>query len=528
MVKKIVLTIVLVAVLAGAGLWAGATWLFGAGVESALRGTPDPEATHDLLHVRHEVERGFLSSKAKTWLTFSEDELGTDGMPGHALALNHEVFHGPLALTPDGPVPCSNYAISTLDLETHPEAVRNLIATIFQGEPPLVLRTTMGLSRSATSRLTLAPAIWEDPEGSGGRIEFDGADITLSAVGDDAGGITSAVGVASIGGWRASWTGGKVEAQPGNGTFDYRDAQSLKGQLTLGAVTTAIPDGTLRIGSLLLEIDQQRASERAALFLGDSRIELTELSFASEAGNIGIKNALIQANSGNTDGKLIGKVKYGVGELSVPPILAGPMAPFLPAVQKGFSVEVGGSGFDLATIETLMEHAQKMQTAQIDAVAAGSSGSGSALANSPAYREALVDYLNGVLDLFAPGIAVTQRLEIAGATGTSHADLKLGLGGEEPLRQHSTLRSLIASLSGELSLHVSKSDLPAEQVAAMSAGLTASGLLVEEATAITGMALLGDGQLRVNGQPTPLIESLGEMLDQPIEWEKIFDPLGSL
>lgn len=524
MVKKIVLTIMLVSVITGACLWAGATWLFGAGVESALSQTPDPATEDRIFSLHHEVERGFLSSKARSRIALSESELDDLGIPEASLMLNHEVFHGPLALTPDGPIICSNYLISTIDLGELDEEVREKISQLFQGEPPVVIRTTTNLGRSGNVRITVAPVRLEGAAGSEQQMEFDGMDVTINATMDESGQLKYASGEATIGRSQAKWLERTIVTQPGDGFFEYHSDQSFEGRFTFGATTSTFPEGTLRIGSLQLEVNQQRASQRQMLFLGDSRLELAELTFVSEIGEMGLKNAMIQATSGNDNGKLFGSVKYGIGEMSVPPLLAGPVAPFLPAMQKGLSVEVGASGFDLGAVESLMESAQKMQAAQWDQIAAGSATS----KLDAAQKKVLIDYFNGVLDLFSPGIAVTQGIEIVGMTGSSRMDLKLSLAGDQPLRQKTTLRALVESVAGELSLTVNKGDLPADQVGAMAAGLTSSGFLIDGPSAITGKALLGNGILQVNGEPTPLIESLGEMLEQPILWDEIINQIDSL
>lgn len=527
MAKKIVLTVVLVSVLAGACLWAGATWLIGSGIESSMTRSHDPAPDSEFFEISHEIDRGFFSSDAKSRLALRGGAMGSDGLPEQSLVLNHQMFHGPLAFTPDGPVPCSNYVITAIDLDDFDEEIRDTISTVFKGQPPLMIRTTTDLGRSGTVQISMAPAQWEDPAKGGGRMEFEGAEITVSAAVGAEDRLEKAFGEVSLGGWRAQWAEGTIEAQPGSGSFDYLSDQSLTGNLTLGEVSSTFANGTLRVGSLALEFDQQRLSEGLPLFLGNSGIELTELTFTSEIGDMGLKNALIQANSGVDNGKLFGSVKYGVGEMSIPPLLAGPMAPFLPAMQKGMSVQVGAKGFELQTVESLIDKAQKMQAIQVETMTTASLASGTALENSPAYREALTEYFSEFLDLFVPGISLTQRLEINGMTGSSHADLEFHMTGAEALRQKTTLRSLIESLGGELSISVSKSDLPMDQIAPMAEGLTASGFLVDESVAITGKALLSNGLLHVNGQPTPLIDSLGPNLDQPINWEEIISTIGT-
>ncbi|MCB1231120.1 MAG: DUF945 family protein [Verrucomicrobiae bacterium] len=527
MAKKIVISLTLGAVLLGIGVWAGLTWLFGSGAETVLSetdyGKSDDEDSIEFFQASGgEYHRGFLSSDGSTYLGFPNDDADGDGLPDHSLVLNHKVYHGPLAMTPDGVIPCSNYVVTTLAVDQLPEEVRKSIGEIFAEQAPLTIRTTTGISRQVTTRISAAPfTIAEDEHGR--RIEFDGFDSVYHIAGTEDH-LSLLQGSATIGGWRIIFPEGRIEASEGSAEIDYQNEEHLTGHLTLGEVTGTGPNQvSARLGTIKLSFDHSRVSESVPILLGETQLHFSELSISMADHSASIKDGVILGASGNDDGKIHGRFRYGIGEIRIPPELAGPAAPFLPTFEKGVAIEVGGRGFDFAALEGAFRDAQRMQEIQFKQMGKSLENGQFNESDSPELQEATRDYMEQILGLIVPGAEIYEKLEINGRSGESVAKVSMGLQGEKPLREIATLGELLESISAEAAINISKADLPPEQMAAIAGGLMSMGFLRETASEIVGTVSLTDGLLVANGQPSPILEAMELPMDQPIPWDEFLD-----
>lgn len=528
MVKKIVLFLSLGAFLIGIGLWAGLTWVFGAGAEAAL--SPSEPATNEEDEDAIELfqmanagfERGFLSSRGETHIGLTDDEDG-DGLPDDSVVLKHEIFHGPLAMTPDGIILCSNYIITTIDFDRFPEEMVEEVRGLFGENEPLIVRTTTGMDRTVNSKIEVAAFASEGTGQEAGEFSYDGfsADITFTAT--DEGTLESLTGNATLGGWRMQTPDSKVECDPGTAEINYQEERVLKGHITLGDITSTSEAFQGKLSTVELSFDQERASELVPLLLGTTRFGFDELQLTIMGETVSVKNGEVVGESGQENDKLHGSVRYGFGDVEIAPTLAGPMVPFLPAIEKGFSVEIGGRGVEFTAVEAVYQQAQGVQKAQFEQLTESVSSETLEFGNSQEYQVALREYMEAFLGLFQPGAEIYQRTELRGQTDTSHAEIAFGLGGEKSLMEQATLRELLSSLAGKVEVRVSKSDLPPEHLEMMAGGLTASGFLSDTPAAIIGNAQLTDGIFHLNGQPTPMLDMLGPQLDEPIPWDEFME-----
>jgi hypothetical protein len=523
--KKIILSIVLIAVLGGVVLWSGVIWLLGSGAEAALKNpgidSGKPDGQEWLSVVGGDFERGFLSSQGETLVGLRADDADGDGKPDNGVKLSHQIYHGPLAITPDGIIPCTNYIVTTLAEDSLPEEVREALKMAFGDKVPLTIRTTAGVGRSVTSQLTVSPfAI--DLEGDGWTTRFDGLNATVTASGDEES-VTSLAGQAAMAGWGIEGPGAKILGEPGSAVIDFQDGKSLKIQLDLGSISGTGEQFSGRIGGLKVNVDQARGSDRVPLYLGETRFDLPEMNLTIAGEKIGMKDGLIIANTGNEGGKLHGLVRYGIGAVTIPDELAGPMVGFLPALEGGLQVEVGGRGIELAAAEMVMEKAQDLQKWQTNLLASGTTNA--AEVESPEYRKALADYLREVVNAIGPGTELSQKLQISGRTGKSGLGVTLTLTGDRPLTKLTTFRQLVNAVSADASVQISKADLTPDSLAMLAMGLGGSGFIIDEPTQLSGKARLQGGVLSVNGQPAPFLEMLGPQLDEEIPWELIFSSM---
>jgi uncharacterized protein YdgA (DUF945 family) len=96
--------------------------------------------------------------------------------------LVNEIYHGPLAFTPNGMKIGTAHVITTLDIESLPEETRKEVAEIFAGKEPLVITTDASFGGNRTSNITLA-AVNHDKDGS--EIRFDGGTGRIEASADN-------------------------------------------------------------------------------------------------------------------------------------------------------------------------------------------------------------------------------------------------------------------------------------------------------------------------------------------------------
>lgn len=524
--KKIVLFLTLGSVLAGVAVLAGLIYLFGAISQTAMsdprNGIIKSDAGQTVQFVDGGYERGFLSSRGTTLVGLRADDADGDGQPDHPVGLSHEIFHGPLAMTPDGPVPCANFFLTTIELETLPEEVRGEIVKVFGDRTPVTIKTTAGFDGSLVSDIEVAPVQMQSEEGPG-KFTFDGVTARITLKGD-ADRLAQASGTAKIGGWKAESPEGNATGEPGEAHVDFRDESALKGEVKLGNILWEAKTGSGRMEGAGMSMDLNRHGVSEPIFLGNARFKMAKIGMSMPgAGEILVNDVAIVSESGEAGGMMHTSVSYGLGKVEVPAELAGPVAPFLPLFEGGGTFQIGAKGLHLESLEKAMVKAKEMQQSQMQMLSQPGANPAMMTTNQ---QEAAMQYVAEILNLVRPGVEIFVKQEIAGRSAKSLAEVKLGMIGSRPLTQLKSLREVIAAIAGEATVTIPKADLTGEQAAGLVSGLTEAGFFVDGPAAVSGKAFLKNGAIEINGQPTPFIESLGPMLDDPIPWEFLTAPGG--
>ncbi|MCB1093578.1 MAG: DUF945 family protein, partial [Verrucomicrobiae bacterium] len=174
MAKKIVVVVGIVIVGIIAAAWAGATWLYGEGTQSAFAKIGD--STEDVEHLvtvtPGDYARGFLSSEAVTKIS----PKGEEETEGKSLSLKHQIFHGPLAITPEGVKPCHSYIVTTLDADALPEEVAEGITKAFGDAEPVTIRLVAEFDGSVSGVIEVPAVSWSEGGNSG---RFGGITLTF-------------------------------------------------------------------------------------------------------------------------------------------------------------------------------------------------------------------------------------------------------------------------------------------------------------------------------------------------------------
>ena len=142
----------------------GGYWFLGTATETGVKryfGGENPlqGATLELAS----YERGFFKSRATSSIRFSPDE--------EPVRLINEIYHGPFAFAPGGIKAGTGHVVTTLDLESLPQEVREKIASFYEGKDPLEITTDVNFGGSRTSTVTLASV---DHDEDGAQIRFEG------------------------------------------------------------------------------------------------------------------------------------------------------------------------------------------------------------------------------------------------------------------------------------------------------------------------------------------------------------------
>lgn len=497
--------------------WAGLTWVNGAGTQTAFRDITAPPENGEtaLLGLSPgEYRRGFLASEGVTWIT--PEASATEENKG--LALRHQIYHGPLAVTPDGVKACHSYVITTLDLETLSPDTREKIAAVFGGEAPLTMRTMAQFNGTLAGEIEIPEAKASengiDVRFAGMTLDFHGA--PEPGRGEDQSDLRFVnadleVGELAVIGKK----GEKLTISPIEGSLEFENMKQLKGDLDGGRVDFESEEFNLTVNRLTGTIDQANHGKKTPLLLGRSNFTFEGIEAGPGDARFKLDHFRVQIDSSPTEGKGGATVRYETGPLDVPAEMEPGVGPMVAPIRKGLAVELGMTGVDLNRLENLVVRAQQMQAANQGAMLAGNTGD-----PSPEMLEAAREYMKSAVEAIEPGFAFSLKTELNGQSGPSLLGLTLSLAGERALADMSTLRDVVIALAGDATISLRKADLPPLLMAPMLGSLP-PGFLVETPEALELKANLAGGTLRANGQAIPLLDAMGPALDQPIPWEAI-------
>ena len=546
--KKIAIAVVTLAVVLPMG-WAGATWFFGNQAESVMdqrleEANETVSARWDLVSIeKSSFENGFVSSTATTAIY----PAGREEMPDEdKLFLKHTIYHGPLAMTPDGPKICQAYTISVVDWSGLEKDKLEELREVFGDEEPLTIRSIQKMDGAEEVLVELAAASFSDDDGSEAR--FGGF---LAGIGFDAertkfwGDFDAAVSDAKFPNDQ-----GSMKMHPSSADFSYTKGEEFAANFQIGAVDMIVEEGTVKmtesIGSidiredshfkvdvklgdlevisppeqdmtmnasgLVFTADFRRIDETSLITVGKGELRAPKIEIEAEGSRMELSDFRVGIESGLEQDKLFGRVGYRFGGIQ----MAGPAFPgageFGDLLEGGASLEFGVRGVDRRVIENFYQVIKVIEE-EPNADAATLQRLAPELAET---------FSNDLFQLFQPGLEIYYELLVGEKGEGAQANLSLKMKGEKRLDELKTGREIVNSIEGALRAEVANSFLPDEMVQAMMREYVQQGL-VQAREDKSGYEFKGDltnGVLHLAGEATPLLESFGPMLDEPIPWDE--------
>ena len=135
--KKTIIFLLIGSILAGAGLLAGITYGFGAVAEVGVRHVakqkpPEDTAVSWQVDVQ-DYKRGLFSSETHSKIQVESPAGDIETVDQEGMPFRHVIYHGPVAMTPEGPKFCSYHIVTTLRVDQLDEETRKEIGEWFKG-----------------------------------------------------------------------------------------------------------------------------------------------------------------------------------------------------------------------------------------------------------------------------------------------------------------------------------------------------------------------------------------------------------
>lgn len=486
-------------------LWLGATWFYGAGFKSYLESSAKES---EFLAVT-DYQSGLFSSRATTRLGEEDGEMD----PEKGFYLAHEVAHGPISFTDSGVKLGTGLVTTKLDRERIPEPLLETLDEAFDEMPPFEFETFVDLAGNQNNRLNLARAEYSTDDLTlsfkGGAINFKSdrnwtdleGDINLSPIEIDSDDFDLNTGV--------------IE-----GTVEYNEKlfkiDLSPGDLNVKAIDES-GETSIKVEAPALKGQFRQYSEEIPLPVGEGSFKIPSVSItAPGSGEMALQDfeisSLTRVDSGDT---VESKVSYRIGKLVMD---ESGMAfnPFGDAITEGISIQIGSRGIDATLFAELSKQNNELYSSQF---LAGFNGDIEALTTEEEMNEAAGEMMQLWLEMIQPGTELFAELSMGNSDLV--LELNLGFGGEKSLTETETLRELVTALTGKLNLNASPKLLESPMTAMLVQQQAAGGMgeISDSGYAFEGS--LKEGVVFIGDLPTPLLEMLGPLLDEPIDWEQI-------
>jgi hypothetical protein len=527
--------------------WAGATYVFASKTESVVdqllaEANETMSAQWDFLSIeKSSFEKGFVSSTATTSIYPAGKEVPDD----KKLHLKHTIYHGPIAMTPDGPKVCGSHTVSVFDWSQLDEDDRQEMKEMFGEEEPVTMRTTQQVDGA-----------WE--------FEMEVAAASFSKDGTE-GKFGGFVGTVAMNSERSEFSGkfdaaesemkfpdkeGSLKIHPSTADFFYTKSKALKGNLKLGAVDGVIDRGTMNItettgvidikndshfkmdvklgdlemiappeqdftmsaSGLVFTADFSRIDETSLITVGKGELRAPKLDIQADGSSILLSDFRIGVETGLEVDKLFGQLEYGFGGIKMSGAEFQGAEELNGVLEKGASLAFGVRGIDRPAIENFYGF--------IEVATEKSEG------NSPDLQSLapeLADmFSDDLFNLFQPGLEIFYELVVGERGNGMEANLSLKMGGEKRLDELKSGREIVNAIKGTLRAEVANSFLDDEKMQMMMAEYVQQGLIQakEDQSGYEFKGDLTNGVLHLAGEATPMLDSFGPLLDEPIPWDE--------
>ncbi len=477
-------------------IWAGATWGISNKTESVFddiitKSNEDLSNKFPFVVIEKQAyTKGFTSSTAQSVMKVNSEYFGdSDKGKDFSVTFNHTVFHGPVMKTPYGLTTGSSYVYTTIDQTALPVEVSSILKVLFDDKEPLISGMKTGL-------------------GGGVSVDFEVSPISLNQS-----------KISSLKASELDIDPEQLEHFSFTGITGHLKTDKVssyaKGDVKFGALELKGKDGgemlTLKLKESIMKLDVSEFYNGTALD-GTVDMEIPEFSVAKgDNEGVTITGVTIHTDTTNQGGSnLSGKFTLGVDKL----LLNIPDAPFkLPVSAINLAGEV--NSLDTAAVKKAIDLGSELQKTQFAMFKNDfSEESFEEMANKS------MAYVNAIGEMVKQGTELKYQIDINNETGESQLKLDLNYAEAKKLFDLKTVKELVTALSGQLNISIGKgmiSGTPLEEAIGMP---VAMGFAVDKEKSYELVADLSSGELKVNGEPMPVLDMVG---DQPLPWEELKD-----
>lgn len=486
--KKILISVALIVPV----LWAGVTWFTSIKTEEVFDEMLT-ESNQKLMESfpfvkveKQSFEKGFTSSTAKSTITLNSEIFEYEEEP-LKLVMNHTIYHGPVMMTPNGMKTGTSYVRTTLDQTSLPAEIKDLVKLLFEGKEPIVSGIQAGVGGNVDVDMEIAP------------LSFDAKKHTALTGEEPDSGDPELISFAGMTGHFTTNT----EGTRLNGTMNI-GALEMKGK----------EDGKDIVMTMAPSVADMDVDElyKGTILDGSVVMKIPEFVFSDGKGSDVTFHGLTVVSKADQDGDKFG----GVGSFDVDKLLV--QAPDSPIQfpESKVHLSFGVKGFDRDAVIKLVDLGQEMRSSQFALF-----GNDDPEQLGEAMIQSMGAYYTALGATIKQGVGINTDFELSNDTGKSALNLDLNYAEAKQLFDLKTIRDVIMALQGQLKISIDKGMIagtPAEEAIGMP---VAMGFAVDKGEAYEAVADLGSGELKVNGEPMPILDMLGGMVDQPIPWEMI-------
>ena len=454
--------------------------------------------------------KGLMSSEIGSRLDIEGEE------DDSSLALNHTVYHGPVAFTPHGVKLGYAYVITTLNREAFPDELNEGINKIYGEEEPFIITSLIDYTGGQAIDIDITEVDYKKDTIS---FRFDGGEGQFNA---NANGITTGnLDFTAFSLRNDSEVDSEdfiVRLKDSTFTIDSSSDNTVTSKGVMGGLEWRFAnedDGnpfTISMGELTMESSQTPISEGSTLMLGTSSASVPNVKFrSSEEFDFSINNLAVTTNTTSDGSMMTAEVIYSAGGVTTDMPIPEEFTLYSDMAGEGAEMSFQAT-LPISLMEDLTELQQKANKAQF------SNPSGDL---PPELEEELVEMIEGAIKSVSKGTGLGLGVRLGGGETETSVLADVSYMGAKPMIEQKTILELIQALEIKAGLNLPSAIIestPALQEQMMP--LLATGSIVQKGSSFTMDAELKDGLLKTNGEVNPMLEQMAPMLMGEIPWEE--------
>lgn len=457
--------------------------------------------------------KGLMSSEVISQISLNNDE-----EEDLSLALNHEIYHGPVAFTPDGVKVGYAYVITTLNRDVLPEELVAGMGDVYGETEPFKITSLVDYAGGQKIDINIAGVDHKDGTLT---FRFDGGSGSFKA---NSNGITS----------------GNMELTPLSLRNDSKEDSEdfivrIKGSsLSIGSTggSTMEMEGvvggiewrfaggdlfdpfTISLGELTLLSSQTAISEGSSLMTGTSSASVPSLKFRiGEDFDLSINDLAVETTSTSNGGMLTAEVVYSAGGITSGMEIPAEFSLYSDMAKEGAEVNLHAT-LPVSIAEDFAKIQQQVQMAGF------SQPEGDM---PPEVEKELADAMENAVKGITKGTNIGLGVRLGGGETETSVAADFSYMGSKPMVEQKTILELIKSLEVTAKVNlpgaiVESNPMIMEQLTP----LVATGAIVQNGSSFAMDAKLKEGTLETNGQVNPILDQMGPMLMGEISWEEMF------